>query len=154
MPLTVAELKLLDFGYLKGADLLQWCPAQLLIKQYEVDNASLQQAANFAYSEFTSATINRYDIAAELAKTAGNRAVFCVKLIAILAVRNAMGNMQNISEYMMDIFKGAKKDMMDIRNAQLNLPLAPPPTTTDTAGNVVVTESIAELVPSSFSTLG
>jgi hypothetical protein len=161
MALTVDTLKTQDLGYLSGADLLQWCPAQILIKQYEVDNNSLVSGANYAYAEITSALINRYDIATELNKSNadGDRVIFCVKLTAILAIRNALGNMANVSEYMMEIFKGAKKDLMDIRNGQLNLPLALPPQQTFTdpdSGQTfpVKTEATARLIRSSFSTLG
>jgi hypothetical protein len=159
MALTISELKGQNLGYLSGADLLQWCPPQLLIKQFENDPNSLQAGASFAYSEVTASLVNRYDIAAELAKSFSDaRVVLCVKISAILAVRNILGNMQNVSEYMMDIFKSAKKDLMDMRNGQLNLPLPIPPqqSTTDSFGNTipVITESVSELVCSSFSTLG
>jgi hypothetical protein len=160
MALTVDQLKQQDLGYLSGADILQWCPAQLLIKQYEVDNNALESGANFAYAEVISALVNRYNIAAELSKSNSDsdRVVFCVKLTAILAIRNILGNMQNVSEFMMDIFKGAKKDLMDIRNGQLNLPLQIPvvSTITDCFGKQIpaITESVSELVRSSFRTLG
>jgi len=160
MALTVDQLKAQDLGYLSGADLLQWCPSQLLIKQYEIDNNSLVSGARFAYAEVTSALVNRYNIAAELAKQNDDpsRALLCVKLTAVLTIRNVLGNMQNVSEFMMDIFKGAKKDLMDIRNGQLNIPLQIPATVAgvDDNGNpiTITTQAVSELVASSFSTLG
>lgn len=161
MALTIAQLKALNLYYLTGADLLQFCPGQLLIKQYEVDNNSLIAGANFAYAEMISNCINRYDIKTELslvgADTPDLRSVFTVKLTALLAIAAILGNAQAISEYLGEQIKYAKKDLLAIRNGQLNLPLAPPPS----LGNDPVTGcplpypgSEGELVCSNFSTLG
>lgn len=68
MALSNDQLKAFSFGYLTGYDLLQWCPAQYLIKQYEVDNNSLINACSLAYSEISSSFTTKYNLSAELSK--------------------------------------------------------------------------------------
>lgn len=224
MSLTVDQLKNISFGYLTGADLIRYCPAQLLIKQYEVDPDSLENGCDTAYAEIIGKLETRFDLTAELAKigfinaaaaatinanavsavnityagagysaappvsftggggngatatavvsngiiTAINitnggtgytsepivvitgqndtRARLLVKLAAIWAIRNILGNAQNIAEAMMSQFKWADQFVSDLRNGQGGLPVKQSDTTTVGSG--------AELIDSSFSTLG
>ena len=94
---TYSEIKALSFGYLSGADLLKFCPSQILIKQYQTDTDFISDCVDMAYSEITSNLINRYDIEAELDLTTG-RNLMVVKLTAICAVRNLTGEMSGIPE--------------------------------------------------------
>jgi hypothetical protein len=75
------------------------------------------------------------------------RTMMFVKLSAICAVRNALGNLQNIGEAMVNNFAWADKTIMALRNAQQGMPTVNQSPTT-TYG------SPAEIVASSFSTLG
>jgi hypothetical protein len=75
------------------------------------------------------------------------RTMMFVKLSAICAVRNALGNLQNIGESMKDNFTWADKTVMALRNAQQGMPTVNQSPTT-TYG------SPAEMVSSSFNTLG
>ena len=143
--MTIDELKALNLGYLTGADLLQWCAAQFLIKQYEVDNNSLQNGCDQAISEVIGAYTTRYNLSAELQKTGSARATLLVKTLAILAVRNVLGNMQSISDKMTADFKWADTQVYMTRNGQINLPLP--------SASVFVA-STANLVCDSFKTLG
>lgn len=68
MSLTIPQLLDMDFGYLSGDDLVQWCSPQILIKQYEVNNNALQKGCNTAYGEVASALRTKYNSSAELAK--------------------------------------------------------------------------------------
>lgn len=68
MALTEDQLKNLPFGYLRGADLMRFCPPQILIKQYQVDPDSLQDACNIAYSELISLLNTRYGLNVEFLK--------------------------------------------------------------------------------------
>jgi hypothetical protein len=156
MPLSVSDLVSLNFGYLTGEDLLAWCPAPLLIKQYTVDANSLQNGCNQAYAFITSQFINRYDIDTEMAKVGTARSVLCAQLTSIMAIFNCLGNAQGISEKMREDFKWANKQIMDIRNGEGNLPLGCPPSPgVDSFGfPLPSTESKAELVHSSFKMLG
>lgn len=70
MPLTNAQFSILPLGYLSGEDLMVFCPAPLLIQRNIVLPSQPQRGATLAYSEITSALINRYDIATELKKLA------------------------------------------------------------------------------------
>lgn len=139
------DLANMSFGYLTGADLMAWCSPQLLIKQYEVNMTSLQQGCTLAYGEIIRALLSRYAIADEFSKVSGGRDILCVKIASIMAIRNIMGNMAGISELMVMNFTWAAKELLAIRNGQVNLILP--------QANV---KSISEsfLVPQNFSTLG
>lgn len=73
------------------------------------------------------------------------RSVLCVRIASLLALENCLGNMQNISDYMLNLFKSNRKDLLDIRNGQLNLPI------TESGDSVI---SAAFLADNSFKTLG
>lgn len=225
MSLTIDQLKSLSFGYLSGADLLQFAAAPLLIKQYEVDNNSLQRGCDLAYSFMIGQLSTRYDISQELNKkavinamaraivaagvitslevtapglgytstptvviaggggidgagtavllngtvssitktnggsgytsapvvsfsggiAADTRATLCVRIVTLLALENCLGNMQNLSEFLLSYFKNNRKDLLDIRNGQLNLPI-------NESGEATI--SAAVMVDNSFKTLG
>jgi len=66
MALTSDQLSQLTFGYLNGADLMQFCPSQLLIAQYEKFNAILQTGCDQAYEEVKGELCNRYDVNKEI----------------------------------------------------------------------------------------
>jgi len=85
------------------------------------------------------------------------REPFLTGLVSILAVRNIMGSSQNVSDYMLGLFKQAEKDILDIRNAQMNLALFPvpvQPTNPETNQPFDYPESDATLIRSSFNYLG
>jgi hypothetical protein len=75
------------------------------------------------------------------------RTMMSAKLSAICAVRNALGNLQNIGEAMVNNFIWADKTIMALRNAQQGMPTVNQSPTT-TYG------SPAEIIESSFKTLG
>lgn len=149
---TVAEVKLMTFGYLTGADLLRFCPYQLLIKEYEVDNASLQQACTIAYAELMASLNTRYDVDLELSKSDVSRNIFCVKIVSILAVRNILGTAQNISEKMLSDFSWCDKTLISIRNGQMSLTINQK--NVDSNGNITEPYANASLISSSYKTLG
>lgn len=149
MPLTVDELKLLDLGYLTGADLLQHCSPQLLISRYEVDNSVFSAATARAIS-YTIGLINtRYDLTSEFNKKGNSvsdlRSSTLVEIVSKLAVRRILGNLTNISEELRTSLNEGREDLTAIRNGQMNLPLKQ-------AGNTAI--STASLISSSFLTVG
>lgn len=241
MAITPAQLKAMQFGYLCGQDLMQFCPSTLLIKQLEVDPNNLLVAVTFALSELIANLKNLYNIDLELENTppiqatatatvaagvvtgiavntpgspytvgsplvtlvnpqgqngsgaivvpvltaavltgltvsaggtgytlapivnlyggqADPRSSLCVKVSAVLAISAALGNSQAISEKLVEDIRMVKKDLLAMRNGQLQLPLQPPPNvvTTDEHGRPLTynPQSKPELVRSSFSTLG
>lgn len=66
MAITVAQLEAMNFGYLSGADLTQWCNAQLLISAYNIRPALFTKALAQAISEIRSKLFNLYDLTDEL----------------------------------------------------------------------------------------
>ena len=145
MAITPDQLKALNFGYLNGNDLIQFAGIQLLSVQYEKDNTSLQNGCDLAYSEVIGSLSTRYDITSELQTISGARCILLVKIVSILAIRNILGNLQNISQVIKDNYDWADNTVLDIRNGQMNLIL----TESSTAK-----ASVAELIPNSFLTLG
>lgn len=157
MAITADQFGALQFGYLTGDDLLDRCPAALLLKQHEVRPASIAKACETAYTEITSACINRYDIATELTLRDEHRDNLCIKVTAIMAVANALASAQAVSEKMLHEWSANAKFVLSIRNAQANLPgLHPPPQQTDapTGRPLPYPKSTSGLVNSSFKTLG
>lgn len=75
------------------------------------------------------------------------RTMMFVKLSAICAVRNALGNLQNIGEQMTNVFAWADKTILSLRNAQQGMP-------TVNQSPTITYGSPAEMVNSSFNTLG
>lgn len=146
-PLTNDQLYIMNFGYLMGSDLMQWCPAQLLIKRYEVNANSLLDGCVSAYGEVIRMLNSRYAIENEISANtvSGSRDILCVKITAILAIRNILGSMAQVSDLMMDQFKWADQTLKDVRNGFTNLILPQ-------ADRSVYSDSF--LVSSNFRTLG
>jgi len=149
MAISIPDLKALNFGYLSGADLKQFCAAPILIKIYETDNDALQSGCNIAYAELSSNLSNRYNIANELALTSG-RNLLCVKIATILAIHNILGDSYS-SEITANNYGDAKKDLIAIRNGQLALSLKLPETS---EGEISPSYSDAQMIKSNFQTLG
>lgn len=158
--MTIPELQALAIGYLTGLDLSRWVSPNLLIKQYDVDNAIFTSSMNMAIEELKASTRTRYDLSTELAKVdLTTRDVLVVKILSILTCRNTMGNFQNVGDWLMAQFDWADSTLKALRNGQFNLaqPGVTPITVTDPITNQLVTytpASVIEQVNSSFSTLG
>lgn len=143
--MTIADLKVLNFGYLTGSDLIRWCSPTLLINQLTIDADALQTAYDQATSEIISNFSTRYDLSTELTKTGVSRSRHLVKILSISSVRNALGNLEHISDTMQGNFDWVKWEVYNIRQGQSNLPL---PSATRCVS------SRAELVHDKFKTLG
>lgn len=139
------QLAAMSFGYLTGSDLMAWCPAQLLIKQYEINQSSLQNGVMLAEGEVIRALLSRYAIQNEFTQVSGGRDVLVVKITSIMAIRNILGNMAGVSELLIRNFEWADKTLMDLRNGFINLIMqsAAPASYSDSS-----------LVPQNFQTLG
>ena len=157
MPLTTDQLKAMSFGYLTGGDLIKWCAPQNLIKQYEVDNDSLQDGCDIAYSEVSTKFATKYDLTAELELDGSvrpdPRIKSLVKIVTLLAVRNVLGGMQTLAEKMSDDFSANDKEILAIQRGLSNLPL---PTQGNSVSNTSggVKPSTGVMVNDSFQTLG
>lgn len=143
--LTPQQLAALNFGYLTGQDILQYCSTQSLIKQFEVNQDILQRGCDNAYSEMIGYCYTKYDVKREFNMISGPRQQLVVKLTAILAVRDILGNMAGIGEVTKDNFIWADDIIMRTQNGTFNLPLY---------GVSVCLESNAFLVKQNFGTLG
>lgn len=158
--MTISELQALAIGYLTGLDLSRWVSPNLLIKQYDVDNTIFISSLNTAIEELKASTRTRYNLATELAKDdPTTRDVLVVKILSILTCRNAMGNFQNVGDWLMAQFDWADSTLKALRNGQFNLaqPGVAPVTVDDPITGRPVTytpASVIEQVNSSFSTLG
>ncbi len=151
MAITNAELLALNFGYLQGADLAQFVNYNLLISQYTKNPASLQNACDLAVAEVTGNADTKYNIDLEFAKRGGARAFLCVKITALVACRNAVANILSEGDQLRDLFAWADKQILALRNGQLNIPVQLPPVDADT---LVTPYSSSEVVYSAFRTRG
>lgn len=143
--LTNDQLAAMKFGYLTGADLQQYSSSQVLIKAYEVRSSCLQQGCDNAYSEMIGYFYTKYDVQREFNTISGPRQNVVVKLTAILAVRDVLGNMAGIGDVTKDNFAWADETIRMVQQGLFNLPLY---------GASCRIESNAFLVPQNFRTLG
>lgn len=143
--LTNDQLAAMNFGYLSGADLQQYCSSQVLIKCYEVRQDCLQQGADNAQSEMIGLFYTKYDVLREFNMISGPRQNLVVKLTSILAVRDILGNMAGISEVTKMNYAWADDIIFRTQNGTFNLPLY---------GVSIGINSGAFLVRQNFGTLG
>lgn len=158
MPLTIPQLNALDLGYLNGSDLTDWISANLLIKVENEKAGALLKAANTAIGEIQSAARTKYDLSTELTKRDDARDVLLVKLVSILAVRNAAGSLQNVGDILIAHFDWADAFIKAIRSGQANLMQPLPAKVTidnpDGTQTIYTPQSVGQMVQSSFLTLG
>jgi hypothetical protein len=69
MAISLTQLQSMNFGYLSGSDLLQWCNAQFLISAYNSRPSLFDRAVGQAISEVRSKLFNIYDLTEELSLT-------------------------------------------------------------------------------------
>lgn len=143
--LTPQQLANLNFGYLTGQDLIQYAAIQVLTRQYESNQQILQQGCDNAYSEMIGYFYSKYDVQREFNMISGPRQQIVVKLTAILAVRDIMGNMAGIGDVTKGNFEWADDIIARTQDGLFNLPLY--------AATCVV-KSNAFLVNQNFRTLG
>lgn len=157
MPKTIPQLEATEYTYLVGADLTFWIGAQVLITQDTISPTKIATAVLTAIGELKAAARTKYNLDPELAKTGAARDVFVVKILGILAVRNAIGSGASYSEPLIGHFEWADKEIRAIRAGQSNLlqVSTPTPTVDPVTGQVDTGPgSRAEMIPSSFLTLG
>jgi hypothetical protein len=144
--LTIDEIKALDFGYLTGEDLLNYCPFQIIQKQLIVDPTCLDNHIETAYKEVLSDLVTRYDIESEFGKTGTSRYFVVVKIVALSAIRNLTANIPGLPENMTNNFKWLDKALLDSRNGQKSLFLV------KKASDTI--RSNTEVIQNNFNTLG
>lgn len=143
--LTPAQLAALSFGYLTGQDILQYCSTQVLIKQYETNQNILQQGCDNAYSEMIGYFKTKYDVQREFNNVSGPRQQIVVKLTAILAIRDILGNMAGLGDVTKGNFAWADDIIERTLAGVFNLPLY-------AADTSIVSGAL--LVRQNFGTLG
>jgi hypothetical protein len=143
---TITDVSNLDFGYLKGLDLLGYCPYQIIIKQMATIQTAPDIAVNLAYNEIVSALSSSYNIEPEYQKRGAQRYGLLVKLTTIAAVRNICSNLNGVPENILQNFQWLDKTLLALRNGQMSLIGLQKP------GEAV--KSSSYMVTSSFETLG
>ena len=66
MAISIDQLASMNFGYITGLNLMQYCPDQMLIQKYNVSPFLFQQGVNQAYSELKLRLSNIYEIETEI----------------------------------------------------------------------------------------
>lgn len=120
--LTPDDIKNLNFGYLKGEDLVKYCPIQFLIKQETIDEGFLDNCVMTAYQELSGKLSTKCDLATEYTKTGEDRSLQVVKLTALTAIRNSVSNIPDVPQMMKDNFAWMDKTVLAVRNGQEALP--------------------------------
>lgn len=143
--LTNDQLAAMNFGYLTGQDLMQYASAQTIIKCYEVRQDCLQQGCDNAQSEMIGLFYTKYDVLREFNMISGPRQNLVVKLTAILAIRDILGNMAGIGEVTKMNYAWADDIILRTQEGTFNLPLY---------GVSLALQSGAFLVRQNFGTLG
>ncbi len=143
--LTPQQLAAMNFGYLTGQDLISYASIQVITKQWESNNNVLQIGCENAYSEMIGYFYTKYDVLREFNQISGTRQQIVVKLTAILAIRDILGNMAGIGEVTKDNYAWADDIIARTQNGTFNLPLY---------GASITVESGAFLVRQNFGTLG
>jgi hypothetical protein len=141
-----AAVKAYDYGYIKGADLLIYCPYQLLAQKAVQDTTILESAVLTAYSEVISNLVSRYDIEAEFLLEDTARYPLIVKLTALIAIRNIVAGTPGLPENMQSNFTWADNCLKSIRQGQISLTGLKQITSTQA--------STASLIDDNFITLG
>jgi hypothetical protein len=145
---TQAQLNALSFGYLTGADLSQYCNAQILLNQYAIDSTSLQTACTIAQGIVTSTFASKYDMTTEYALTTG-RDTIVVMCTAIKAIEVLCANLPGIGEHTQRQIDMGKQTLEAVRNGQMSL-ISVQLKATDGTPEV----SGGNLIDQSFSTIG
>jgi hypothetical protein len=123
--LTYTEFSASDYGYLNGADLLQFCPIQLLNSKYLINPNIIFNGVQMAYDELINNLCSKYNIENELSKSGQSpvsgssfvpRVLMIVKITSILALTNILG-----VNKMIDDFNWAKANLMLLREGQMSL---------------------------------
>lgn len=129
MALTLAQLQSLDLGYISGANLLQFCPPQLLLNQSAI-GVDFNQCLSIAQTEIISELSNQYDFTAEYLKlsdtTPDTREQLVLKLTIIGTIINILGSMAGVNDQMEYWFKWYQENIDKIkkRSRKLSLPIA------------------------------
>lgn len=128
--LTYTDFSALNYGYLNGADLLQFCPIQLLNNKYLINPNIIFNGVQMAYDELINNLCSKYNIENELSKngqssgsgsSSVSRVLMVVKITSLLSLRNILGESTNIGNKMMDDFNWAKATLMQLREGQMSL---------------------------------
>ena len=156
--LTVADIIALDFGYLTGQDLLDFCPSQFLINQETVTEGIIERMVTKAYAEIISQLSSKCQIATELKKTPGSagppavtdtRSQIIVKYVSLMAIKNIVSRAPGLPDHMKANFAEVNEAIKAIRMGQQAIPDIQQEAT---ANQVNISKTV--LISGSFSTLG
>lgn len=118
---TIADIQALDYGYITGNDLLNYCPQQLLLQQYAINPNKIELDVLTAIEEVRSELISRYELKDEFDKTGSDRYLIVVKLVTVLSLINITSNLNGIPEHMKVLFDWGNAKLLAIRNGQSSL---------------------------------
>ena len=129
MALTLQQLQSLDLGYISGSNLLQFCPAQLLLNQSAI-GIDFNDSLLISQTEMISELSNQYDFTAEYLKLStanpDTREQLVLKLTTIGTIINILGSMAGVNDQMQYWFKWYSDNIEKIkkRSRKLGLPIA------------------------------
>lgn len=150
--ITVADIRALEFGYLNGNDLLEFCHEQILIKQEIVNEGALERHVRTAYSEINAALSSKCNILKEYEKepppipqtdpvTAETRVYQIVKITTIAAIRNITAKLPDVPAQMAKNFEWLDRTLLAIRNGQIGVPEIAIQPTSDAYSSTTIVKS-------------
>ena len=134
--LTLAQLQALDLGYISGQNLIQFCPAPLLLQQTAV-SIDFDLALSMAKTDIISKLSNQYDFTAEYLKKfpvptgnplvtpADTREPLVLQLTILLTIRYILASGSMNLDVKENVDKCDKKiEEITKRLRKLNMPIA------------------------------
>jgi hypothetical protein len=134
--LTLAQLQTLDLGYISGQNLIQFCPAPLLLQQTAV-GIDFDLSLSMAKTDIISKLSNQYDFTAEYKKVfpvavgtppvmpADTREPLVLQLTILLTIRNVLASGAMNLDVKENIDRGDKKiEEIIKRLRKLDMPIA------------------------------
>ena len=126
MALTLQQLQNLDLGYISGANLLQFCPAQLLLNQSAI-GIDFNDSLLISQTEMISELSNQYDFTAEYLKLStanpDTREQLVLKLTTIGTIINILGSMAGVNDQMQYWFKWYSDNIEKINKPVAHAPI-------------------------------
>ena len=122
VPYTYATLIDLNFGYLTGQDLVDYCPFQLLVNSELQNPGIMQRTCIRASDEMENQLITKCDLKDEYLKTGTGRSPAVVKLTALTAIKNIVAVLPELPVNTKENLLYLKETISAIRQGQYSLP--------------------------------
>ena len=155
VPYTYATLTALNFGYLTGQDLVDYCPFQLLVNSELQNPGIMQRSCLRAGDEMNNQLVSKCDLKDEYVKTGSSRTPAVIKLTALTAIKNIVAVLPELPVNTKENLIYLKETILAIRNGQYSLPnVMIAQGGTDSKGHPIPLYSSAQLIKQKYNSRG